>query len=120
MRPSAREADMSVKIEDQAGIKVVLLQGELAGDDGGEFVDAVTNLLTGPGARIVIDLGAVPFVNSTGLSELVRVNSQANIQEARVVLANPSPFVAGVLQTTRLDRFFEVCENIAQALAKLG
>jgi anti-sigma B factor antagonist len=111
---------MNVEIKDQAGIKVVRLPGDLAGDDGGEFVDAVTNLLTGPGVRIVIDLAAVQFINSTGLSELVRVNSQANIQEARVVLANPSPFVAGVLQTTRLDRFFEVCETTAQALKQLG
>ena len=110
---------MSVQIEDQAGVKIVRPQGDLVGDDGGEFVEAVTNLLTGPGTRIVIDLGGVPFVNSTGLSELVRVNSQANIQEARVILADPSPFVAGVLQTTRLDRFFEVCPSTAQAVEKL-
>ena len=111
---------MSVTIEDQAGIAIVHVQGDLVGADGGELVDAVTNLLTGPGTRIVIDLGGVHFVNSTGLSELVRVNSQANIQEARVVLAHLSPFVAGVLQTTRLDRFFEVCESTAQAVEKLG
>ena len=32
--------------------------------------------------------------------------AQANVQEARVVLASLSPYLAGVLETTRLNRFF--------------
>ncbi len=109
---------MTVEIEDRAGIHIVRLRGELVGEHA-DFVDTVTNMLTGPGARIVVDLAAVPFMNSTGLSELVRVTAQANVQEGRVVLAALSPFVAGVLQTTQLDRFFEICPTIEAALTKL-
>ncbi len=109
---------MTLDIEEQAGIKIVRLRGELVGQHA-EFVETVTNLLTAPGVRILLDLGQVPFMNSTGLSELVRVTAQANIQEGRIVLANLSPFVAGVLQTTQLDRFFEICPTIEYALEKL-
>lgn len=111
---------MTVEIEDHAGVKLVRLQGELVGDDEGDFVERVTNLFHGPETRILIDLSGVHFMNSTGLGELVRVGAQANVQEGRIVLANPSPFVDGVFQTTQLFRFFEVCPTIEEALAKLS
>lgn len=118
-RTIAHEVIMTVEIRDQAGIKLVRLHGELTDDEEGDFVEAVTNLLTGPGVRILIDLAEVPFMNSSGLGELVRVTAQANIQEAQVVLANLSPFVEGVLQTSQLDRFFEICPSTEEALARL-
>ena len=111
---------MTVDIKDQAGIKIVRLRGELTGGREGDFVEAVTDLFTGPGVRVLLDLADVPFINSTGLGELVRVNAQANIQEGRVVLVNPSPFVAGVLNTTQLDRFFETSPTTEDALARLA
>lgn len=111
---------MTVEITDQAGVKLVRLYGELTDDEKGDFVEAVTNLLTGPGVRILIDLAEVPFMKSSGLGDLVRVTAQANIQEAHVVLANLSPFVEGVLQTSQLDRFFEICSTTEEARARLG
>jgi anti-sigma B factor antagonist len=110
---------MKVDIEDSDGVKIVRLHGELIGGHTGTFVDVVTNLFCGPGTRILLDLTEVPYMNSTGLSELVHVTAQANIQEGRVVIARPSPFVAGVLQTSQLDRFFEIAPSVEQGLAKL-
>lgn len=42
--------------------------------------------------------------------------AQANIHEGRLVLANPSPFVAGVLEATKLDTFFEIYSSVEEAL----
>jgi anti-sigma B factor antagonist len=109
---------MTIETLDQAGIKIVRLHGELHGHDG-DFVPTVVELFTAPGVRVVIDLTDVPFMNSTGLAELVRVAAQANVQECRLVLAHPNSFVVGVLQTTQLDRFFEVYPSIEAAIAKL-
>lgn len=108
---------MTVEIETRDGVSLVRLRGELSG--GGSFVSLVTNLLCGPGTRIVLDLTGVPYMNSTGLSELVHVTAQANIQEGRVILAAPSAFVAGVLHTSQLNRFFEIAPTVAEALARL-
>lgn len=110
---------MTFEVEDQAGATIVRLHGELVGGQV-KFVEAVTSLLTQPGARVLLDLGDVPFMNSIGLSELVRITAQANVQEGRIVLVRPSPFVAGVLQTTQLVRFFDVSPTIEAALQKLS
>ncbi len=109
---------MHVNVSRQGAAAVLRLQGELTEQNQGGWVDTATNLLSTRGARLVVDLAAVPFVNSTGIGDLVRVNSQANVQECRVILAAPSPFVEGVLQTTRLDKFFEVCPTVEAALAR--
>jgi anti-anti-sigma factor len=107
---------MNYAIEKRGTAHVVRVQGELVGGNP-RFVDAVTNLLTAPGTRILVDLHDVPFLNSTGLGELVRIAAQANIQEGRVILINPSAFVSGVLQTTQLHRFFEIRASVDEALA---
>jgi len=109
---------MTVDIKVQDGVQIVRLQGEMTGDNS-DFIESITNLLTGPDTRILIDLHEVPFINSTGLNDLVRVTAQSNVQEGRVVLANLSPFVDGVLRTTQLHRFFEVYPTTDEALAKL-
>lgn len=109
---------MTIEISQHGAARIVRLRGELVGGSG-ELVERVTDLLTGRRARVVIDLGEVPFVNSTGLGELVRIVAQANVQESRVVLANPSPHVAGVLQATQLTRFFEICPTVDEALLRL-
>ncbi len=108
---------MNIELEPSGNAQVIHVIGELIGDDDAPLVAEATNLLTSPEARVIIELSKVPYMNSTGLSELVRITAQANVQEARVALASPSPFVEGVLQTTQLDRFFEVYASVDEAIA---
>ena len=111
---------MTIDVEDRNGATVVRLRGEFGSEHPGRFVRTVTELLQGRQARIIIDLSEVSYMSSTGLGELVRVTAQANTQEGRVVLADPSPFVTGVLETTQLHRFFELHPTVEKALAALG
>lgn len=111
---------MTVETLDQAGIKVVRVTGNLDGMDIEPFVSMVSGLVDARGVRVVVDLAGVPFINSRGLSELVTLTAQANARESRIVLAGPSPFVAGVFETTRLDRFFDVFPNVEKAVAAIA
>ena len=96
------------------------ISGDISGDDQNLLVNRVTDLLGSNGARIVLDLSGVPFINSAGLSDLVRITAQANVQEGRVVLAGASPFVTGLFETTRLNRFFDLSASVDQAVAALN
>jgi anti-sigma B factor antagonist len=110
---------MIIEVESRSGASIVRLKGDLNGKDGGHFVKTVTDLLDGGCSKLVLDLGQVPLVASAGLGELVRVTAQANTQGGRVVLANVTPFVAGVLDTTKLDSFLQVFPDVEAAIAKL-
>lgn len=111
---------MEIHVENRNGIRVVHLSGELIGQEDDGLVDMMSDLLAEPQAKIVLDLAGVSYLNSTGLSELVRVVAQANVQEARTVLASPSAYLAGVLEMTKLDRFFEICPSLEDALQRLS
>ncbi|MGD8452966.1 MAG: STAS domain-containing protein [Phycisphaerae bacterium] len=111
---------MDIASENHAGVTLLRLTGELAGGEDNPLIGAVTDQLGDRGARVVIDLGDVHFMNSAGLGDLVRLVAQANVQESRVVLANLSAYLAGVLEMTKLDRFFETYSTAEDALRTLG
>ncbi|MBK9119279.1 MAG: STAS domain-containing protein [Phycisphaerales bacterium] len=114
-----RVNDVQIEIREDHGVFLVRLDGELTGQPEPDVVGAVTALFAGPGTRVLIDLGALRFMNSVGLSELVRITAQANTEECRVALVNPTPFVAGLFGTTQLDRFFEIVPTLAEALQRM-
>ncbi|HVP13079.1 MAG TPA: STAS domain-containing protein [Phycisphaerae bacterium] len=110
---------MTIEVEDRSGVAIVRLHGDLTAKDGGKFVKAVTDLLDRGTTRVVLDLAHVAMVTSAGLGELVHVTAQANTQGGHIVLANVMPFVAGVLETTKLNAFLETYPDVDGAVAKL-
>ena len=63
-----------------------------------------------PWRRIVIELGDVGFMDSSGLQELVRVNNRARELGREMVLAQPSQPVRRLLELTGLDTQFTVSD----------
>jgi anti-anti-sigma factor len=108
---------MNFEISARDGVHVVRLHGELDAVNTQRFVQAVTDLFTGPNSAVVLDLSDIAFLNSMGLGTLVRLVGQGNTQQTRVVLASLRPFVEGILSTTKLDRFFETFPTTDAAIA---
>jgi anti-sigma B factor antagonist len=111
---------MNIEKQQRQGVTIVRPAGRMTGGDECPLRKAVEPCIEQRGACVVIDLSAVDFIGSAGLGELVRVNAQANTQGARVMLAAPSPFVTGVLETTQLNRFFNVAPSVDAAVEKLA
>ncbi len=109
---------MKISVDEKGGVAVVKLSGSLTGGDEG-WHGRVTELVDQPSAKVVLEMAEVDYISSAGLGELVKLTALANTQGSRVVLAAPTPFVAGVLKTTRLDRFFDICPDVDSALTKL-
>jgi anti-anti-sigma factor len=63
-----------------------------------------------------LDLEAVPHINSAALNTLVRITAQANTRGGGVGLINPTPFVAGVLEITRLNEFLRIYATLDEAI----
>lgn len=107
---------MFLDAQEYAGFHVLHVGGEVGGPDDRQLVEQVGDLLSGPGAQLILELSQVTYLNSTGIATLVRLNAQANVQEQRLVICNPAPLVEGVLRTTQLDRFFNVYPDLQSAV----
>ena len=70
-------------------------------------------------ASIVLDFAAVRYVNSSNISQLLKVRKQISTTDARLLLCNVSNQVWGVLLITGLDKVFEFSDNVPTALATL-
>lgn len=111
---------MKMHVEDRGAAKVVWLSGSMTGGSEHEWLDAVTKLIDESGACVVLEMSEVAYISSAGLGDLVRITALANSQGSRLLLANVSAFVDGVLKTTRLDKFFELHSSLDAALQGAG
>lgn len=63
----------------------------------------------------ILDLTDVPFMDSTGLGEIVNFYSVAQRNNGRIVLAAPSPRVADLLHMTRIETLLTVVPTVDAA-----
>jgi anti-sigma B factor antagonist len=111
-----REDQASFRLEQKYGTTVVVAAGEV-------------DLYTSPGlhealvaagactARIIVDLRAVTFLDSTGLGVLAGAYTRARDQDGSVSLVGPSGLVREVLHITRLDDAMPVYASLDEAIA---
>ena len=69
--------------------------------------------------NIVLDLSAVTRLNSSNLSQILRLRKEAIDRDAKLRLAGLSDPIWAVFLTTGLDKVFEFAEDIPTALAAL-
>ncbi|MFI5403778.1 MAG: STAS domain-containing protein [Planctomycetota bacterium] len=64
--------------------------------------------LDGKVSRLVIDLGGVSFVDSSGLATLIEALQKVQGYGGKLFLCNISPKVLGVFQLANLDHIFQI------------
>ncbi len=72
-----------------------------------------------PTPDMVLDLSEVSHLNSSNLSQLLRIRKLAVDREVRLLLAAPTDSVWAVFLTTGLDKVFEFVVDVSTSLAGL-
>ncbi|MEI7643163.1 MAG: STAS domain-containing protein [Chloroflexales bacterium] len=74
-------------------------------------------LVAGGANRFVIDLSAVPFIDSAGMAVLVSLLKKARVADGEVVLVWPNEEAARrILRLTKFDRVFPMADDVESAL----
>lgn len=79
------------------------------------FKERMRALLADPAGRVVLDMGLVTFLDSSGLGAVVAVMKMLG-PDRRLELAALTPAVARVFRLTRMDRIFSLHETVADAV----
>lgn len=99
------------------GVRVVTVEGEID-HDVRELLSAV--LLSGYGAeppsRIVVDLGGVTFMDSTGINIFVTAYQAVSATEGWLRIAAAQEPVLHVMQLVGIDAFIACYPSVEQAL----
>ncbi|MFD8695413.1 STAS domain-containing protein [Kitasatospora purpeofusca] len=89
---------------------VVGCSGELDLDEIALLDGALSEALATCPSVLTVDLGAVTFMDSSGLNALLRARTRAERQGTVLHLADPSPRVLRLLEITGTDRVFQLLD----------
>lgn len=97
-------------------VAVLTAAGEIDHDSRDVLADAANAVLRNGTSRLVIDLGAVSFCDSGGLSLFVDLHKATTARGGSLRLACVQPDVEAVIHTTNLDRLLTLDPTVADAV----
>lgn len=94
---------LTVESTEDGETRVLSLRGELSLAEASHLQQRLAEALGASPATIVVDLAGVEFIDSTGLSTLVRGQQQASERQITLGVVNPPPQAARLLSLTGLE-----------------
>lgn len=110
---------MAIKLttQNQLDFAIIDVRGSLTGDDDTDRLkSAAHDLLEQGNRKLVIDLGAVSYINSSGIGALVHILTSYTRDNGKVRLCRLGKGVENVFVITRLLSVFDVSETREEAL----
>ena len=77
-------------------------------------------LLVKPASALVLNLSAVSAMDSSGLGELVKIQTYAKQRGMRIALTGVEPRIREMLKITRLDALLPICADEVLALKQVS
>ena len=94
--------DVRIEVEGAGSIAVLFVQGDVDLETEGDLAAAIRAALAGPVREVVVDLAAVPFLDSSGVRVLLQGRETAHLKGATLRVRNPQRLVDDVLQITEV------------------
>lgn len=102
----------------QAGNAVVIeLQGRSTSNEAGRLKDKVASLIFEGHKQLVLDVGSLEYLDSSGLGEVVSSYAHASAKGATLKLANPTGRIQDMLVMTKLLTVFDSYPTVDEAIA---
>src|SRR5436309_4159848 len=106
-----------IKERDVDGVVILSLERGLKGLGEATLKERLDELVRAGHMQILIDLGGLPYVDSTELGRLIRCHLSIRQAGGRVRLCNLSDRVRQLMKMTRLDTVLDIYATEAEALA---
>ena len=101
------------------GVTVLAPTGRLDVAGAPALKEAIGEAVRNGPPKVVIDMGGVSFVDSTGLGSVIAALKQIRNSQGELRLAAPNQQVRVVLELTTLDRVFPYYATVEEALTGL-
>lgn len=110
---------MRLEFQNHDGVGILRLQGRFVIGSDAELAAARNYLEESGTANAVLDLNAVPYVDSTGLAFVVELHKSLTKRGGQLYLAAANPRVQEVLEMTRIKEIVPLYTQVDQAEAAL-
>lgn len=104
---------------EEGAVTILELAGELEVSEAPALRDLLGAAVAGPQSRMLLDLTAVTFIDSSGIGVLVGAQRLADAAGSRLGLAGANAGVRRVFELTRTDRVLRLFDTAAEGVAAL-
>jgi anti-sigma B factor antagonist len=102
----------------ETGVEVIAPQGEVDISNLSVLDQVLTDVLQRRPRRLVVDLSSVAYLDSGGVSALLRAGHRFSGQGGQLALADGNRFIRRLLQMTGIDRIFPHYDTVPAALCE--
>jgi|HubBroStandDraft_5_1064220.scaffolds.fasta_scaffold974399_1 anti-sigma B factor antagonist len=111
------EEDVDLDIRQSGSICCLKLKGPLKYGEGVKQLDeAVEGAISSGHIHLLLDLSAMPYIDSSGIGAIVDALRQAKKVGGDAKLVNPSPFAAKTFKMVGILTLFKVYNSEAEAV----
>ncbi|GIK21126.1 MAG: STAS domain-containing protein [Ignavibacteriaceae bacterium] len=112
---------MKTKVFEKYNAVIIELKGDvMGGDDTKEFNQLLHKLIDEGKKNVVVDLGEVKFMNSSGLGMLISGLTTVKRENGSLKLANVTEKIESLLIITKLITIFESFDSVDDAVKSFG
>lgn len=108
--------DLTLQVGEHGGWGVVRASGDVDLTTAPRLREAVVAVVVGGQPRVVVDLQAVDFIDSTGLGVLVGLLKRTRSQGGDLRLVSTRPALRKVLELTSLERALPLSPTLDDAV----
>ena len=113
----SRTDAMEIDARSAGDVTILDLTGKLTMGNGDELLkDKVNSLVSQGRTKLVLNLAAVPYLDSAGLGEIVRTHSTVTKQGGSLKLLGLTKRITDLLSITKLLTIFETFDDEADAV----
>lgn len=103
---------MNIQVDSQGNRRIVRVKGKVTLEHCPVFQSRFDAILAEKDVReVVVDFKNVPFIDSSGIGEVLRLFKRMREVDGEVVLMNPNKKLHNLFLMYRFDRFMRICEE---------
>jgi anti-sigma B factor antagonist len=111
---------VSYEVLKEDGLLILIIKGDLIGDDiGPRLVEVVSDAVNEKIRICIIDLKEVRYISSSGIGVLITMLTKMRNVGGEVYLSSPSEHVKKLLIITKLNNIFTVYDSVEDAKEKI-
>ena len=104
---------MDIQVDSRGDRRIVRIQGKITFEHCAALQARFDPILEPSVREIVIDFKDVPFMDSSGIGELLRLFKLLRDRNGRLVLINPNSKLNGLFSMYRFEKFMTIRGDVA-------
>ena len=99
---------MDIQVESQGNCRIIHIQGKITFEYCPVLQSRLDSVVDEGVREVVIDFKEVPFIDSSGVGEVLRLFKRMKDSGGEVILANPNNKLRDLFSMYRFDQFMKI------------